>query len=118
MNVDALRVSLRPAEQVLVVAASIRSNRFWLPGVVAVTDQRVLFVRRRIGRSARTGMLSIPFARIRSATLVEQPVTGTVRLETDDGSLVFRHIWPKNRTWPLYWRISERIGQLPLGRTS
>ena len=117
-NLAVLRAELRSRENILAVAASVRPNSFWRPGVLAVTETRVVFVAARLRRRRGPFVVSLPFDRILTAEMSTKPVTGTITLGTIDGVLVFRHVSPKERTWPIYWRISERIGQLPLGRHS
>jgi hypothetical protein len=46
--------------------------------------------------------------------LTAEPISGTLDIDAGDDSIRFGFIRPKERTWPLYWRLSERIGQLPL----
>jgi hypothetical protein len=113
-NVRVLRDALwTSSERLLVVAHSSRPGTFFRSALVAVTSARDVFVVERAFRRPFV-VASIPFDQIYSAKLSEQPVTGTITLETSHGTIAFRHISPKERTWPLYWRISERIGQLPL----
>jgi hypothetical protein len=111
-NVRILRSELWTAERVLAVANAGKPGSRFRSGLLAVTTQRIIFVCERVLR--RPFVLSVSFADVLSASVTAQPLSGTLVLQTDEGALVFRLIRPRERTWPLYWRIGERIGQLPL----
>jgi hypothetical protein len=115
-NVRLLRERLSPAEHILVVARATGPYGGSRAGLLAVTDRRIVFLRESITKEPF--VFSLRFDDISTVSFSEQPFSGSVTLETVDGPAVFDRIRPKERTWPLYWRIGERIGQLPLGEHS
>lgn len=111
-NVRQLRDLLWTGERILAVARASNPDARFRSGLLAVTNQRIVFVCERFMR--RPSVVTILFETARSVNLAEEPISGALKIDTSDGSIDFRHIRPKERMWPLYWRISERIGQLPL----
>ena len=111
-NVRLLRNLLWTDERILAVGRAGHPRGRLRSGLLAATDQRIVFVTERLFR--RPFVLSLPFGEVRSIELAEEPLSGTLTLDTADGAIRFRYVRPKERTWPLYWRIGERIGQLPL----
>ena len=109
-NAKHFRSVIAEGEEVLAVANAV--NRGYWVGLLAVTTSRIVFVCQRV--ILRPRVISLDFAKIASARMDIQPLTGSLVLETDEGPVRFRLISPKERTWPLYWRVGERIGQIPL----
>jgi hypothetical protein len=112
-NVSLLRELLWTGERILAVGRAGHPRGRLRSGLLTVTDQRVVFVAERFLR--QPFVLSLPFTQIRSIELAEEPITGTLALDTTRGAVTFPRVRPKERTWPLYWRISERIAKVPLG---
>src|SRR5690349_13816663 len=101
-NVRHLRENLRRDETIVVLAGAC-DRRFRL-GLLAATDERLLFVRQPlVGRNPI--VISLPFSEIESVHWELEPLTGTLQLAVRDKAVGFTMVQPKERTWPLWWAV-------------